>query len=106
MTLTRKQAKPMTLTRKQALEEARMQKEALRTIGHWRSALYAMTAVFAVLAYAAFQAGSTWFFPGVGAAILGTVSFLLLVIVNLSIRNGNRNVEQILASLKEPETTP
>lgn len=90
----------MVLTKKQAIEEARMQKKALAALGMWRSFLFLLTACFMVLAVFAIRTGGGWFAPGVVAAVLAGISLLLMLTVNLSIRNGNRNVEKILASLK------
>ena len=90
----------MILTKQQALEEAQMQKKALATMGVWRNVLFLLTACFAFLAVFALQTGGSWFVPGIVAAALAGISLLLMLIVNLSIRNGNRNVQKILASLK------
>ena len=90
----------MVLTKQQAIEEARLQKKALATLGAWRSFLFLLTGCLAALAVFAIQTGGAWFLPGVAAAVLAGISLLLMLPVNLSIRNGNRNVEKILASLK------
>lgn len=91
----------MVLTNQQAVEEARLQKKALATLGKWRSMLFLLTACFVVLAIFALRTGGSWFVPGIAGAILAGISLLLMLTVNLSIRNGNRNVERILASLKK-----
>lgn len=90
----------MILTKQQAIEEARLQKKALATMGAWRSSLFLLTACLAALAVFAIRTGGAWSVPGIAAAVLAGISFLLMSAVNLSIRNGNRNVEKILASLK------
>ena len=90
----------MVLTKAQAIEEAKMQKKALATMGTWRLTLFVITTCFAVLAFFGIQTGAGWFVPGVIAAVLAGISLLLAFIVNLSIRNGHRNVEKILESLK------
>ena len=90
----------MVLTKQQALEEARLQKKALATLGTWRSFLFLLTGCLAALAVFAIQTGGAWFVPGIAAAVLAGISLLLMLTVNLRIRNGNRNVEKILASLK------
>lgn len=90
----------MVLTKKQAIEEARLQKKALATMGVWRSFLFLLTACLVFLAVFAIRTGGPWFVPGIVAAVLAGISLLLMLTVNLSIRNGNRNVEKILASLK------
>ena len=90
----------MVLTKKQAIEEAQLQKKALATLGTWRSILFLLTACLVVLAVFAIRTSGTWFVPGIVAAVLAGISLLLMLTVNLSIRNGNRNVEKILASLK------
>lgn len=90
----------MVLTKNQAIEEARLQKRALATMGTWRRFLFLLTSCLVLLAVFAIKASGTWFVPGIVAAVLAGISFLLMLTVNLSIRNGNRNVERILASLK------
>ena len=90
----------MVLTKEQAIEEAKLQKKALATMGTWRLTLFIFTACLAVLAFFGIQTGAGWFVPGVIAAVLAGISHLLVLIVNLSIRNGHRNVEKILDSLK------
>lgn len=88
------------LTRRQALEEAQRQKEALTEIGGWRRNLFILTSVFLVFAIFGLQSSGVFFVLGICAAVLTGISFLLTFIVNLSIRNGRRNVEQILESIR------
>lgn len=87
------------LNREQALNEARMQKEALAKIGGWRRFLFLLAASLASLAVFGFQieGGAVL---GVVSAIAGAVSLALTFLVDLSIRNGHRNVERILESLR------
>lgn len=87
------------LSRELALDEARKQKEALAKIGGWRRTLFLITASLAALAVFGFQM-SGWLVLGVVAAIAAAVSFLLTCVVDLSVRNGRRNVEKILDSLQ------
>jgi len=87
------------LTKRQALDEAQRQKEALAEIGIWRRNLFIMTSVFLVFAIFGVQGSGTVFVLGVCAAVLTAVSLILTFIVNLSIRNGRRNVERILESI-------
>lgn len=89
------------LNREQALDEARKQKAALETIGGWRRTLFIATATFLVLAV--FGLKQSVFVLGVAAAVAAAVSCIAMFVVNLSIRNGHRNVERILASLKTKE---
>ena len=87
------------LNREQALDEARRQKEALVKIGGWRRFLFLLTASLAAAAVFGFQMEG-WMFLGVVSAIAGAVSLALTFLVDLSIRNGHRNVERILESLQ------
>ena len=87
------------LNREQALDEARKQKEALAKIGGWRRFLFLLAASLAALAVFGFQMEG-WFLPGVVSAIAGAVSLGLTFLTDLSIRNGRRNVERILESLR------
>ena len=87
------------LNREQALDEARKQKEALAKIGGWRRLLFLLAASLAALAVFGFQMEG-WFLLGVVSAIAGTVSLGLTFLTDLSIRNGRRNVERILESLR------
>ena len=85
------------LSREQLLDEARQQKKALALMGRWRNALFVLTTCLLVLAVFGFRKGAV---PGVVAVVLAAVCFLLLLLVNLSIRNGHRNVERILDSIQ------
>lgn len=89
------------LSREQALDEARRQKEALAKIGGWRRLLFLLTTSLLVVAVFGLKSGAVPFPLGVAAAIAAAVSFLLACVVDLSIRNGRRNVERILDSLQE-----
>ena len=88
------------LTKQTLLDEAQKQKQALAIMGVWRNWLFVLTTTLSVLAVSALHGESVKFVLGVIAAILAAVCFALLLLVNLSIRNGRRNVEQILDSLK------
>ena len=88
------------LTKQQALDEARKQKEALAKIGIWRRNLFILTSVFLVFAVFGLRSSGVFFVLGICAAVLTGVSLLLTFIVNLSIRNGRRNVERILESIR------
>ena len=88
------------LNREQALDEARRQKEALAKIGSWRRFLFLLTASLLAVAVFGLMNGEALFVLGVVAAIAAVVSFILTCVVDLSIRNGHRNVERILKSLQ------
>ena len=88
------------LTKEQLLDEAQKQKNALAVMGQWRSWLFGLTTVFLVLAGAGLRKSGAFFVLGIIAAVCMAISFILLLIVNLSIRNGRRNVENLLDSLK------
>ena len=87
------------LSRELALAEARKQKEALARIGGWRRFLFLLAASLAAVAVFGFRMEG-WLILGVAAAIAAAVSLVLAFIVDLSIRNGHRNVERILESLR------
>lgn len=88
------------LTKTQAIDEAKRQKEALRTIGSWRRYLFIATACFLTLAIFGLRSSGAAFVLGIVAAALAGIGLLLTFVVNLSIRNGHRNVEKILESLQ------
>ena len=88
------------LTKEQLLDEAQKQKNALTVMGQWRSWLFGLTTVFLVLTAAGLRQSGVLFVLGIVAAVCMAICFILLLLVNLSIRNGRRNVEQILDSLK------
>lgn len=90
----------MMLSREQALDEAKKQKAALAKIGVWRRALFLLTASLMVLAVFGLRRSGPLFVLGIIAAAGTVISFLLMCAVDLSIRNGRRNVERILASLQ------
>ena len=85
------------LTKEQLLDEAQKQKQALSVMGRWRSWLFALTTCFAVAAAFGLQRSVIL---GAICVALAVVSFVCLLIVNLAIRNGRRNVERMLDSLK------
>jgi|GEM_PF-6708728 len=89
------------LSRALALDEAQKQKEALKTIGMWRKFLFLFTISLIAFAVFGLRSGGVLFIGGIVAAILGVLCFLLTCVVDLSIRNGHRNVEKILNSLKQ-----
>lgn len=91
------------LSREQALDEARKQKAALKVIGGWRRVLFAATATLLVLAVFALRQSGVLFALGIAAAVAAVVSCIAMFVVNLSIRNGHRNVERILTSLQTQE---
>ncbi len=91
------------LNREQALDEARKQKAALETIGNWRRILFIVTSMLLVLAVFGLRQSGALFALGVAAAIAAAISCAAMFVVNLSIRNGHRNVERILASLRSKE---
>lgn len=87
------------LSRELALDEARKQKEALAKLGGWRRFLFLLAASLSALAVFGVQMKG-WLALGIAAAIAGAACFLLACVVDLSIRNGRRNVEKILDSLQ------
>lgn len=89
------------LSRALALDEAQKQKEALKTIGMWRKFLFLLTISLITFAVFGLWNGGGLFIGGIVAAILGVLCFLLTCVVDLSIRNGHRNVEKILNSLEQ-----
>ena len=89
------------LNRTQALDEARKQKAALERIGRWRRWLFNLSGTLFALAIIGLRQ-SGWLF-GLGAAAAVAVSCLAMFAVDLSIRNGRRNVERILDSLERPK---
>lgn len=88
------------LTREQALDEARQQKKALAMMGRWRSCLFVLTTTLMVLSAFGLRKSGLAFALGIVAAVLSVLCFVMLLLVNLSIRNGRRNVERILDSLR------
>lgn len=87
------------LTKKQALDEAQKQKKALALMAKWRRNLFILTACLLMVAvYEITSAGNV--VVGIVFSVLSAVSLILSLVVNLAIRNGHRNVERILDSLK------
>ena len=91
------------LNREQALDEARKQKAALETIGGWRRILFIVTSALLVLAVFGLRQSGVLFVLVIAAAVAAAISCITMFVVNLSIRNGHRNVERILASLNSQE---
>ena len=88
------------LTRQQLLDEARQQKKALAMMGRWRNYLFILTTSSMVVAFFGLRNSGAAFVAGVAAVVFAVISFVLLLLVNLSIRNGHRNVERILDSIQ------
>ena len=88
------------LTKEQLLDEAQQQKKALALMGRWRAWLFVLTTSLFVVAAFGLQKTGPLFVLGVVCVVLSVLCFVLLLLVNLSIRNGHRNVEQILESLR------
>lgn len=88
------------LTKEQLLDEAQKQKKALATMGLWRTWIFAITTTLLAAAIFGLRGSGPVFIFGVIAAVGTAISFILLVLVDLSIRNGHRNVERLLESLK------
>ena len=88
------------LTKSQLLDEARKQKQALSVMGRWRNWLFILTSCFAVLAASGLRQSGFLFALGVTCVVLTVVCFLAALTVNLSIRNGRRNVERLLEALE------
>lgn len=87
------------LTKKQALDEAQKQKKALALMAKWRRNLFILTACFLMVSvYEITSAGNM--VVGIVFSVLSAVSLIFSLVVNLAIRNGHRNVERILDSLK------
>ena len=86
--------------RERILDEARKQTAALATIGRWRSWLFGLTAALAVLTAFGLRGNGARFVTGVVSAVLTALSFIALLLVDLSIRNGHRNVERMLDLLR------
>ena len=101
MVLTKEQALEVILTKEQALEEAKDQKKALATLGKWRRWLFVITTFLAVIAFFGISKGEGWLVAGIIAVVLGAISLLMTFTVDISIRNGHRNVEKILKSLED-----
>lgn len=87
------------LSRELALDEARKQKKALAELGNWRRFLFLLAASLSALGVFGFQMKGLLAL-GIAAAVAAAVCFLLTFVVDLSIRNGRRNVEKILDSLQ------
>jgi hypothetical protein len=88
------------LTKEQLIDEAQKQKKALAMMGHWRSCLFVLTTTLMVLSAFGLRKSGAAFVLGVIAAIFAALCFAMLLLVNLSIRNGRRNVERLLDSLR------
>ena len=88
------------LTKAQLLDEARKQKRALALMGRWRNWLFVLTTCFAVLTAFGLRQSGPLFALGVACAVLTALCFLAALLVNLSIRNGHRNVERLLEALQ------
>ncbi|MBQ9492815.1 MAG: hypothetical protein IJR54_03665 [Oscillibacter sp.] len=88
------------LTKEQLLDEARKQKKALSIMGRWRNWLFVLTTSLMVLAVFGLRKNGALFVMGIISVVLAVLCFVFLLLVNLSIRNGHRNVERLLDSIQ------
>ncbi|MBR2812237.1 MAG: hypothetical protein IKD69_12745 [Solobacterium sp.] len=87
----------MSKEKKKALiEEAQMQSKALQRIGQWRTIALFLAAVGVVFAWLGFSRTDIHWIVGVFGILMTVISFLLALVFNIGIRNGNRNVQKIL----------
>lgn len=94
----------MSSEKKKALiKEAQMQSEALTRIAHWRTAAMFLAALGVVFAWLGFSRSSVHVIAGVLGVLMTVISFLLAVVFNIGIRNGNRNVQKILDAAEKEQ---
>ena len=87
----------MSKEKKQALiTEAKMQSDALKRIGRWRTMALFIAALGIVFAWLGFSRQPKSLIIGILGICMTVISFLLAMVFNIGIRNGNENVRKIL----------
>lgn len=84
--------------------EAVMQMEALRTIEGWKRGALALSAVGAAAAYGGFGGTQPLLPLGILGIVLGVLGLTAALVLNLGLRNGRRNVRQMLKLLGQERT--
>lgn len=86
------------LNKKQLLAEAEAQTKALKTIKKWLAYAIGVSTLSVALTCFAFLGGTTHIVVGVIGIVLTLLSTSAALIINLGIRKGTKNVEQILSA--------
>lgn len=82
-------------------KEAQMQINALKKINIWRFSAVALSTIGAALIYAGMAGTDQNSFLGILGIILMVISISGVVVFNLGLKNGRRNVEKIINILEE-----
>lgn len=83
-------------TPEQLLEEARQQQAALERLGGWQRNAMLASSCGAALAWWGLSGGGSRMLFGIAGVLLALTGILCAAVVGLGIRNGRRNVEQLL----------
>jgi hypothetical protein len=80
--------------------EADMQVNALKKIRRWRQTAIAVSTVGAAAVYAGFKAANPIYVLGISGIVMIVLGIAAASILNLGIRNGERNVQKILELIR------
>lgn len=81
-------------------EEVKMQTAALKRINRWKMTAFVISAVGVALIYGGFAGREQNLFCGIGGIAAMAVGTVGVVVLNLGLKNGRRNVEKMLKALE------
>lgn len=91
-----KSKKAAKLSKRQLVKEAEQQRNALKELALWMKIAMVVSACGMVLAWWGFTGTGMQIAFGVVGAILSVLGIVCAAIIGLGVRNGNRNVKNIL----------
>ena len=83
------------------LHEAKQQQQALRQLSLWKRIAMLLSSCAAVLAWWGITGSGLRFAGGVCGVIIALVCAVCAAVIGLGIRNGNRNVANILSAAEQ-----
>ncbi len=82
-------------------KEAKMQIKALKKISQWKTFIFGISIIGVAITYAGFSGTEKNIFMSIlGIAIL-IISTIVVIILNLGLKNGRKNVEKMLKILNK-----
>ncbi len=84
------------LNKKQLLREAEQQKDALNRLKRWMQYAMIVSSCAVVLAWWGLTGAGVRFACGIAGVVFTLIGILCAALIGLGIRNGRRNVENIL----------
>ncbi|WP_234122264.1 hypothetical protein [Clostridium hydrogenum] len=86
--------------KKQIMHEAEMQSKLLKNLSKWSRNVMVLSSIGIVLAYYGLSRSGVKFTFGIFGAVFAAVCAIVFFLINLGIRNGKRNVNDMLKLIK------